>query len=52
MIDIADVEKVLNSEPDEKTICYEYELRPTMIVSDIKNWQILLMTTATYSTVC
>ena len=36
MIDIADVEKVLNSEPDEKTICYEYELRPTMIVSDIK----------------
>lgn len=34
MIDIADVEKVLNSEPDEKTICYEYELRPTMIVSD------------------
>ena len=36
MIDITDVEKVLNSEPDENTICYEYELRPTMIVSDIK----------------
>lgn len=36
MIDITDVEKVLNSEPDENTICYEYELRPTIIVSDIK----------------
>lgn len=36
MIDITDVEKVLNSEPDGNTICYEYELRPTIIVSDIK----------------
>ncbi len=36
MIDITDVEKVLNSEPNEKTICYEYELRPSIIASDIK----------------
>lgn len=36
MIDIIDVEKVLNSEPTENTICYEYELRPSIIVSDIK----------------
>ncbi len=36
MIDITDVQKVLNDEPNENTICYEYELRPTIIVSDIK----------------
>lgn len=36
MIDITDVENVLNGNPTEKTICYEYELRPTIIVSDIK----------------
>lgn len=36
MIDITDVQKVLNDEPNEDTICYEYELRPTIIVSDIK----------------
>ncbi len=36
MIDIIDVEKVLNNEPNENIICYEYELRPTIIVSDIK----------------
>ena len=36
MIDITDVEKVLNNEPNENIICYEYELRPTIIVSDIK----------------
>ena len=36
MIDKTDVEKVLNGEPTENTICYEYELRPTIIVSDIK----------------
>lgn len=36
MIDITDVEKVLKSYPNENTICYEYELRPSMIVSDIK----------------
>lgn len=40
MIDINDVENVLNGNPTEKTICYEYELRPTIIVSDIKNLQI------------
>lgn len=51
MIDITDVQKVLNDEPNENTICYEYELRPTIIVSDIKNWQIYPMTTATFSTV-
>lgn len=36
MIDKSDVEKVLNSHPNENTICYEYELRPSIIVSDIK----------------
>lgn len=36
MIDITDVQKVLNDEPNENTICYEYELRLTIIVSDIK----------------
>ena len=36
MIDITDVQKVLNDEPNENTICYEYELRPAIIVSDIK----------------
>lgn len=36
MIDITDVEKVLKSYPNENTICYEYELRPSMIVSAIK----------------
>ena len=36
MIDITDVQKVQNDEPNENTICYEYELRPTIIVSDIK----------------
>lgn len=36
MIDITDVQKVLNDVPNENTICYEYELRPTIIVSDIK----------------
>lgn len=36
MIDITDVQKVLNDEPNENTICYEYELRPTIIVSDVK----------------
>lgn len=36
MIDITDVQKVLNDEPNENIICYEYELRPTIIVSDIK----------------
>ena len=36
MIDISEVEKVLSDEPNEKTICYEFELRPTIIVSDIK----------------
>ena len=52
MIDLTDVEKVLNNEPNENIICYEYELRPTIIVSDIKSWQISQMTTATFSTVC
>lgn len=36
MIDISDVEKVLSSEPNENTICYEYELRPSIIISAIK----------------
>lgn len=36
MIDITDVEKVLDDVPNENTICYEYELRPTIIVSAIK----------------
>ena len=36
MIDITDVQKVFNDEPNENTICYEYELRPAIIVSDIK----------------
>lgn len=36
MIDITDVQKVLNDVPNENTICHEYELRPTIIVSDIK----------------
>ena len=36
MVDITDVQKVLNDEPNENTICYEYELRPTIIVSDVK----------------
>lgn len=36
MIDISDVEKALNSNLSEKTICYEYELRPSIIVSAIK----------------
>lgn len=36
MIDISDVEKVLSSEPNENTICYEYELRSSIIISAIK----------------
>lgn len=36
MIDKSDVEKVLNSYPNGSTICYEYELRPSIIVSEIK----------------
>lgn len=36
MIDISDVEKVLSSEPNENTICYEFELRPSEIASAIK----------------
>lgn len=36
MIDITDVEKVLNGDPCKNTICYEYELRPSIIVSAIK----------------
>lgn len=36
MIDITDVEKVLNGNPNENMICYEYELRPSIIVSAIK----------------
>lgn len=36
MIDKSDVEKVLTGCPDDNTICYEYELRPTQIASAIK----------------
>ena len=36
MIDVSDVEKVLSSEPNENTICCEFELRPSLIVSAIK----------------
>ena len=36
MIDISDVEKVLSCEPNENTICYEFELRPSEIASAIK----------------
>lgn len=36
MIDKSDVEKVLNNYPNKNTICYIYELRPSIIASDIK----------------
>lgn len=36
MIDITDVKKVLNGNLNDNTICYEYELRPSIIVSAIK----------------
>lgn len=36
MINKYDVEKVLTGCPDDNTICHEYELRPTLIASDIK----------------
>ena len=36
MIDITDVEKVLNGNPNKNMVCYEYELRPSIIVSAIK----------------
>jgi len=36
MIDKSDVEKVLTGCPDDNMICHVYELRPTLIASEIK----------------
>lgn len=49
MIDITDVKKVLNGNLNDNTICYEYELRPSIIVSAIKSSQILQTIMDTFS---